>query len=103
MKMNLKAVAIAVIFATILPLSLQAGARVYVKVQPPARKVVVVKPALPYKNAVWISGRWNWNGHKWVWQAGHWAKPRQGFVWISGHWNHDRNGWYYVSGHWKRA
>ncbi|KAA3619492.1 MAG: hypothetical protein DWQ05_01865 [Calditrichaeota bacterium] len=98
-----KTIIAAAVFAFILPMMVQAGPRIYVKVKPPARKVVVVKTARPYKNAIWINGRWHWNGHKYVWKAGHWVRPKKGFVWIPGHWNHNRRGWHWIDGHWKRA
>ncbi|KAA3657386.1 MAG: hypothetical protein DWQ10_13385 [Calditrichaeota bacterium] len=89
------------IFAFTLPMLLQAGSRIYVKIKPPTRKVVVVKPRKPHTNSVWVSGRWQWNGRKYVWHKGHWVSPRKGFVWIDGHWVKNRKGWYWIGGHWK--
>lgn len=51
-----------------------------------ARKVVVydrptapppkveIRPASPYRNAVWVPGHWDWRG------------KRRGYVWVPGHW-----------------
>jgi hypothetical protein len=74
---------------------------VYVKTAPPTVRVEV-KPARPYKNAVWVTGRWRWNGKKHVWVSGHYVKPRAGHVWIPGHWVKKRRGWVWVGGHWKK-
>ncbi len=91
------------IFTFALPLMLQGGSRIYIKVKPPTRKIVVVKPAQPNKKSVWIKGRWHWNGRKYVWKVGSWSQPRKGFVWAPGHWKHNRRGWHWVDGSWKRA
>ena len=74
---------------------------VYVKKAPPAVKVEV-KPAPPYKNAVWISGRWVWKKNTHVWVAGHWVKPRSGYAWVPGHWVKKRQGWIWIDGHWRK-
>jgi hypothetical protein len=75
--------------------------KVYVKKAPPTVKVEV-KPAAPYKNAVWISGHWAWRSNKHVWVAGHWVKPRNGHAWVPGHWVKKRRGWVWIGGHWKK-
>jgi len=76
---------------------------VYVHKKPPARKIIKVKTAKPFHNAVWISGHWQWKPApgKYVWVKGNWAKPRKGKVWVKGHWAKKPRGWVYVSGHWK--
>lgn len=76
---------------------------VVVKVQPPARKVVVVKPAKPYKHAVWVPGHWTWKRGNYVWKKGHWVKPRKNHVYVPGHWTKRHGGWVWVAGHWKRV
>ena len=77
--------------------------RVYVRTAPPpSKKVVVVKTKKPYPNAIMVTGRWHWNGHKYVWKKAHWKKPRKGYVWVAGHWKKTPHGWYWVEGHWKR-
>ncbi|MBN2012458.1 YXWGXW repeat-containing protein [candidate division KSB1 bacterium] len=81
-----------------------APGRVYVRVGPPAPKhVVVVHKTRPHKDAIWVSGHWNWNGHKYVWVDGHWLAPRHGYTWVPGHWQQNRHGWFWVDGHWKRV
>ncbi|MEQ8747307.1 YXWGXW repeat-containing protein [Pyruvatibacter sp.] len=45
---------------------------VVVRVAPPVRRVVTVRPARPSAFAVWTDGYWRWNGARHVWVAGHW-------------------------------
>ncbi len=74
---------------------------IYVKTAPPAVKVEV-RPAPPYRGAVWVPGHWAWRHGRYVWVKGHWVKPRHGYVYVPGHWVKKRYGWVWVSGHWKR-
>jgi hypothetical protein len=89
----------------ILVLVLSAGigveAQVIVKVRPVAP--VVVRPACPSSNHVWVGGAWKWNRkiNNYAWVDGYWAKPRRhGVNWVDGHWRASRGGWKYVPGHW---
>jgi len=75
---------------------------VYVRKAPPTKKVVVVKTKSPYKNGIWVNGRWVWKNNHYVWTKGRWVKPRKGFVWVNGHWQKTPRGWVWRSGHWKR-
>ncbi len=85
----------------IFPLFGAANAAIYVRTAPPAKKVVV-KPAKPYKNAVWVSGHWGVKGGNYVWISGHWTKHRHGCVWVDGYWKKTPKGWVWVKGHWAR-
>ncbi len=78
-----------------------AGTRVFVKIAPPAPKVVVVKKC-PYKHGVWVAGRWEWRHNRHVWVDGYWVKARPGFVWVDGRWVHTPDGWEWIDGHWKK-
>ena len=78
-------------------------AKVIIKVRPPAAKVTVVKTKSPYKNGVWVKGRWSWRNGRYVWVKGYWKKPRHGYVWVPGHWTNRSKGWVWVGGHWKRV
>jgi len=91
----------ALIIAGLLPALSEAGVRLYVRVRPPALRVVVA-PAAPFAGAIWVHGHWRWNGHRHLWVDGHHVKPRKGFVYLPGEWRHDRSGWYWVDGHWRR-
>jgi hypothetical protein len=76
--------------------------RVVVRVAPPAPKVVVVQKKCPYKNGVWVAGRWEWRKNNHVWSDGYWVKARHGFVWVDGHWAQTPDGWEWIEGHWKK-
>lgn len=54
-----------------------AHAQAYVAVAPYAAPapIVVVRPAPPARTHVWVEGRWNWNGYRYVWCPGYWAAP----------------------------
>ncbi len=78
-----------------------AGARVYVRVGPPAVRVEV-RPVAPSPRHVWIGGFHRWDGAAYVWVPGRWEiAPRTHAVWVPGHWRHTRHGWYWVPGHWR--
>ncbi|RMI20791.1 MAG: hypothetical protein D6681_02060 [Calditrichaeota bacterium] len=74
---------------------------IVVKTAPPPVKVVV-RPARPFRGAVWIPGHWAWRHGHWVWVSGRWVKPRKGYVWVPGHWAKRPRGWVWIPGHWKR-
>jgi hypothetical protein len=67
---------------------------------PPAR--VEVRPAVPFPDAVWIGGYWEYRHRNWVWAPGHWGKrPRPGAVWLPGYWKQTPKGWKRTPGHWR--
>jgi len=74
---------------------------VYVKKTPPARKVVV-KPAKPHHNAIWVKGHWSWKKDSYKWVGGHWLKSKPGYIWVDGHWKKTKHGWIRIAGHWKK-
>ena len=67
--------------------------------EPPA--AVVVRPAAPHANYVWIDGEWVWRGGRYTYVNGYWAPPRSGHVWVSGHWVQRGRGWTWEKGHWR--
>ena len=72
-----------------------------VRVRPAAP--LVVRPACPARDHVWVKDSWKWDKRKntYVYTSGYWAKPhRKGSLWVDGHWRKSRAGWRYVSGHW---
>jgi hypothetical protein len=93
---------ISLMIAGMLPSLSEAGVRVYVRYGPPAPRVFV-QPRAPYAGAIWVAGRWTWNGRAYVWMNGRYLSPRRGFVFVPGHWQRDRRGWYWVDGQWRRA
>lgn len=81
----------------------EANSQVVVKVKPARAKVVVVKPAKPGRNYVWVEGHWKWNkrSRSYTWENGYWARrPRQNSVWVAAKWKKVPGGWKYVPGHW---
>lgn len=76
--------------------------RIYVKVQP-APRAVVVRPAAPHRNYIWVDGEYVRRGRGYVYREGYWAAPRVGRAWVPGHWIKERRGWYWVPGFWRRA
>lgn len=62
-------------------------AQVIVKVKPAPPATVVIKPAVPSPDMVWIDGHWKWNKRlkQYEWGSGYWVKPRKGYMWIPGH------------------
>lgn len=75
----------------------------YVKVKPIPAKVVVIKPACPSPNHIWIDGDWVWDTHSnnFILTPGKWILHNAGYKWIPGHWKHSKYGWNWVNGHWK--
>ncbi len=76
------------------------GDVVYVGSAPPAPKHEA-KPPKPSPSAIWVSGHWKWNGHRYVWVPGHWHTRPGGKSWVSGHWVKKPRGWVWVPGHWR--
>ncbi len=69
----------------------------------PADPVVVV-PASPGPNYVWVDGSWRYNRptQAYVYREGYWVVPnRPGRTWVAGQWVQTRRGWRYVEGHWR--
>jgi len=60
--------------------------------------VVETRPAVPYPNAVWVTGEYRWGGAGYVVVPGHYEQPRG--TWISGHWKRTRRGYHWVRGYW---
>ena len=65
--------------------------------QPPAPQVETYGTRVGH---VWVRGRWNWNGNRWVWMPGHWERERAGYVWQDGRWEQRGNQWVWVEGQW---
>ncbi len=102
MKRTIKSLALTVLLAAFLvPAQSNAGVKVHVKLRPPkARTVKVVRPARPYRSAVWVSGHHVYKGGRYVWLDGYWVKRKSGFVYIQPHWKHTARGYIFVPGHW---
>ncbi|MFQ5602363.1 MAG: hypothetical protein ACE5HS_03775 [bacterium] len=84
-----------------LPSRSEAGARIYVRIGPPAKKTVrVVKPIKTLKNAVWVKGHWKYQKGRYVWVDGHFVKARPKYTYVQPYWVKTPRGYYFVPGHW---
>lgn len=70
-------------------------------VAPPPPYVEYVGPP-PAAGHVWISGYWNWGGHRHVWVPGHWEAPRHGHHWVPHRWEREGDRWRPQGGYWER-
>ncbi len=99
--MNRKTLGSILLFLAIGAAPCLAGARVFVRVAPPAPPADV-RVVAPGPGHVWIGGFHRWDGAAYVWVPGRWAvAPRPHAVWVPGHWKHSRHGWYWLEGHWR--
>jgi len=84
----------------------QADARgrhhVYIRIGPPAARIVV-RPASPWRDGIWIDGYWGWEHGRHVWIDGRWARPVRGHFWVDGRWVHTRHGWEWNPGYWRKG
>ena len=102
MKRFLGAVALGVLALTLTSSAAQAGARVYVRVGPPA-PIAEIRVVAPSPRHVWIAGYHRWDGGAYVWTPGRWELPPAHHTgWVAGHWvHHGSNGWYWNEGRWR--
>ena len=58
-------------------------------------------PPLPYEDAVWVYGYWNWSGVRYVWVPGRYMRrPAPGYYWYPGGYVRRGNRYIYVHGRW---
>lgn len=90
------------IIAILFSVSFSASAQIYVKIRPSAP--VIVRPAQPSRNHVWIDEEWEPDGASYKYSGGHWeAPPHPGYIWRQGHWRRNgRHGETWVHGGWRR-
>ena len=59
------------------------------------------RPHRPWRDAVWVDGRWDWVGGRWAWVGGRWDHPpHAGAYWHRGEWAHRGDHFVWVAGHW---
>ncbi len=93
------------ILASILIIFLLSGCKSVVTEQPSSSQVILI-PATPGPNYVWVGDSWVWNQrtHSYRASPGYWVKPKkQSAMWVDGHWVKARGGWRYVKGHWRHT
>ena len=49
---------------------------------------------------VWVKGKWEHRGGKWLWRVGRWERVRKGYAWRDGQWERRGSRWHWVDGHW---
>lgn len=76
-----------------------AGGYYYVTARP--AEPYYVRPAAPYRDAVWIGGEWEWTNNRYAYIGGHWERPRPGHVWVKGNWRSGTRGYAWHSGYWR--
>jgi len=92
----LSAIVIAVAFS-----SCASQSRVYVseRIPPP----VAMRPAPPFRGAVWIPEEYMWRGGRYVYVTPHYVRaPHRGHTWVAGYWNTHRGRPVWVQGYWRR-
>ncbi|MBB6499979.1 YXWGXW repeat-containing protein [Pedobacter cryoconitis] len=62
---------------------------------------VYVRPAVPYPNAYWVPGEWEWRGGGYVHVNGYYVRPRPNHVYVQGYWGRARHGYAWHRGHWR--
>ena len=77
------------------------GCKTVVTERPAEPVAVVVRPAQPGSNYIWIDGDWYSSSGKYYRREGHWVVVKPGRNWENGHWIKGRRGWYWVGGHWR--
>ena len=75
------------------------GGPVYVREGPPPPRVIA-RPPHPGGVAIWIDGRWEWDGNRYNWRDGYWDRHPKGKAWAPGTWKKHPKGWKYHEGHW---
>ncbi|MCD6499463.1 MAG: hypothetical protein J7M25_14315 [Deltaproteobacteria bacterium] len=76
--------------------------RVHVRVRPPAARVEV-RRACP-GGSYWKTGRWQWNGRRYVWLRGgckRYPTRYRGCFWVRGRWVASGGGWRWYPGRWR--
>lgn len=88
----------------------------YVGVAYSAPPPVTVETDVYYEDRpgyVYVNGRYNWYGNRWVWSNGYWETERPGHVyvqgywhgsrWYDGRWEAQRPGYVHTGGHWNNT
>jgi hypothetical protein len=60
------------------------------------QEVTIVQPGM-----IWIGGRYNWEGGRWVWARGHYERERAGYMWAPGRWDMRGGHRVWVEGEWR--
>lgn len=72
----------------------------YIPEAPPASLEVGPNIPAPSDEAIWVSGFWLWQGHRYVWSPGCWHTVRTDYVWVPASYNWTPHGFIFVGGYW---
>jgi hypothetical protein len=68
---------------------------------PPPPLRIENRGAAPFREAVWVDGRWDWQSGQYVWVSGHWQRAPQGMHrWKQGEWTKRNDTWLFTPGQW---
>ena len=73
---------------------------VEVEEEPPPPRAVVVETRPGF---IFVQGRWERRGGRWVWNDGHWERERRGYVWEPGRWETRGRRHVWVEGSWRTS
>jgi hypothetical protein len=101
LKRILRALAPALVLATLPALSSAAVfVGVAVNVAPPPLPVYV-QPPCPAPGYIWVPGYWAWNDGGYYWVPGTWLLPPEvGLLWTPGYWDWDGGIYHWHAGYW---
>jgi hypothetical protein len=71
---------------------------VEVEEEPPPPRAVVVETRPGF---LFIEGRWERRGGRWVWRDGYWERQRAGYVWLPGRWERRGRRHVWIEGSWR--
>ncbi|TSJ44612.1 hypothetical protein FO440_01325 [Mucilaginibacter corticis] len=88
--------------AVVLFSTVNSNAQIVVRARLYHRGPVVVRPARPSANHVWVESEWVPRGGTYVERPGYWAvAPRPRAAWVPGHWDRRHRGYAWVPGYWR--
>ena len=70
---------------------------VEVEEEPPPPRVTYVQARPGF---IWVEGRWNRRGNRWVWGEGRWERERVGYRYAPGRWERRGRSHVWVEGRW---
>ena len=73
---------------------------VEVEEEPPPPRAVVVETRPGF---IFVQGRWERRGGRWVWNDGHWERERSGYVWEPGRWETRGRRHVWIEGSWRTS
>lgn len=72
----------------------------YIPESPPPSLEVGPNIPAPSDEAIWVSGFWVWQGHRYIWSPGCWHTVRPDYVWVPASYIWTPHGYLFVGGYW---